>query len=75
MLKNYEQVAQELRPHLQGFEDYRTKMIAKTLERKLLILAYVVFLILVAGFAINQRIEPPIAIEFIFFIIVDLYLD
>ena len=74
MLKNYEQVAQELRPHLQGFEDYRTKMIAKTLERKLLILAYVVFLILVAGFAINQRIEPPIAIEFIFFIIVIIFI-
>ena len=70
MLKNYEQVAQQLRPHLQGFEDYRTNMLKKVLERKLIIATYIVFVALAAMFAISQRIAPPIPIPFIFIIVV-----
>ena len=73
MLKNYEQVAQELRPHLQGFEEYRTKMLAKTLERKLIIVAYIVFVGLTTMFVIKQNISLPIPFQFVAMIAVIIF--
>ncbi|MGB1205572.1 MAG: DUF3137 domain-containing protein [Chitinophagales bacterium] len=65
MLKKYEQVAQELQPHLQEFENYRTQMLAKTLERKLLIVAYIVFILIATLVIVTQNISLPIPFPFL----------
>ena len=60
MLKNYEQVAQELLPHLQSFEKCRKKNLAKKVRREFFILIYVIFVIIVSILFVEDNLSIPI---------------